>query len=130
MNSFCFTLRDAILEWGENFMQFHPSCSFMELEVTFCKHYHTIQNDEQIDMALRVIKQSNDKKVKAYYERILKIANYFQHEVNDNLLTTFFRVRLVPYLQIAITGMKQDTLFKHKEFVVTYEETMANAKEC
>jgi hypothetical protein len=26
--------------------------------------------------------------------------------------------------------MKQDTLFKHKEFVVTYEETMANAKEC
>jgi len=46
MTLFCFTLKDAILEWGENFMQSHPSYIFLELEATFCKRYHTIQNDE------------------------------------------------------------------------------------
>jgi hypothetical protein len=44
-------------------------------------------------------------------------------------LTTFFQVRLIPYLRIAIVRMKQDTLFKHKEFVVTYEELMEDAEE-
>ncbi len=38
-------------------------------------------------------------------------------------------VGLVPYLQIAIATIKQNTLFKHKEFVITYEATMADAKE-
>jgi hypothetical protein len=32
-------------------------------------------------------------------------------------------------LQIAIATIKQNTLFKHKEFVITYEATMADAKE-
>jgi hypothetical protein len=45
------------------------------------------------------------------------------------LLTTFFQARLVPYLWIIITGMKQDTLFEHKEFVVAYEKIMANVEE-
>jgi hypothetical protein len=35
VNLFCFTLRDAILEWGENFMQSHLKCSFAKLEATF-----------------------------------------------------------------------------------------------
>jgi hypothetical protein len=106
MNLFCFTLRDAILEWGENFMQFHPSCTFLELEVAFCKCYHTIQNDEQVYMALRAIKQNNDEKVGVYYEQILKLANCLQHKMDNNLLTTFFRVGLVPYLQTVTIGMK------------------------
>jgi hypothetical protein len=33
VNLFCFTLRNAILEWGESFMQSYPSCIFLELEV-------------------------------------------------------------------------------------------------
>jgi hypothetical protein len=37
VNIFYFTLRDAILEWGQIFMQFHPSCNFEELEMAFCK---------------------------------------------------------------------------------------------
>ncbi len=35
MDLFCFTLKDVILEWGKNFMQSHPSCTFLELEVAF-----------------------------------------------------------------------------------------------
>jgi hypothetical protein len=46
MNFFCFTLRDAILEWGENFMQFHLECTFAKLEVVFCKHYQKVQTYE------------------------------------------------------------------------------------
>jgi hypothetical protein len=49
--------------------------------------------------------------------------------VDNNLLTTFFWIELVPYLRIAIAKIKWNTLFKHKEFAITYEETMANAKE-
>ncbi len=123
MNLFCFTLRDVILEWGENF-----AISF-KLEVAFCKHFRTIQNNEQVYMAFTVIKQSNDKKVEVYYERILKLVNRLQHKVDDNLLTTFFQVGLVPYLQIATTRMKRDTLFEHKEFAVNFEEIMVDAEE-
>ncbi len=49
-------------------MQSHPSCIFLELEVAFCKCYWTVQNDEQVYMALKVIKQGNDEKVEVYYE--------------------------------------------------------------
>jgi hypothetical protein len=31
-NMFSFTLRNNILEWGENFVQDHPNCTFEELE--------------------------------------------------------------------------------------------------
>jgi len=80
-------------------------------------------------MALRAIKQGGDKKVEAYYERILKLANCLQHQANNNLLTTFFRARLQPYLWIAIRGMKRDILFEHNEATVTYEKSMGNTNE-
>jgi sugar phosphate permease len=43
MNLFCFTLRYAILEWGENFMQSHLGCTFLESESTFCKCYYIVK---------------------------------------------------------------------------------------
>jgi len=80
-------------------------------------------------MALRVIKQGGEEKVEVYYESILKLANCLQHQVDDNLITTFFRACLQPYFQIATTGMKKDTLFKHKEVIITCEEIIRNANE-
>jgi hypothetical protein len=71
MNLFCFTLKDVISEWGKNFMQFHLGCTILELEVAFYKWYHIVQNDEQVYMVLKVIKQGNDEKVEVYYEQIL-----------------------------------------------------------
>ncbi len=90
MNLFCFTLKYATSEWGQNFMQSHSNYIFLELEAAFYKCYCTIQNDEHVYMALKVIKQGNNEKVEVYYERFFKLANYLQHKVNDNLLTTFF----------------------------------------
>jgi hypothetical protein len=129
VNLVCFTLRYVISKWGENFMQSHPNCILLELETTSCKLYCTIQNSEHVYMAFRIIKQGSNIKVEVYYEWILKLANCFQHKVNDNLLTTFFWARLVPYLWITIIGMKWDTLFEHKKIMVTCEETMVDVKE-
>jgi hypothetical protein len=39
INLFCFTLHDAIFQWGENFMKAHLVCRFKKLEVVFCKCY-------------------------------------------------------------------------------------------
>ncbi len=67
--------------------------------------------------------------MEVYYECILKLANFFQHQANVNLLTTFFQTCSQPYLQMATTGMKRDTLSKHKEAIVTCEKSIRNANE-
>jgi hypothetical protein len=51
-------------------MQAHFVCRFKELEVTFCKCFEKIQMNEQVYMALWMIKQGGEKKVEVYYERI------------------------------------------------------------
>jgi hypothetical protein len=85
--------------------------------------------DKQVYMALRVIKQGGDEKVEVNYKCILKLANYFHHQINDNLQITFFRTSLQPYLRITTVGMKRDTLFKHKEATITCEESMGDINE-
>jgi hypothetical protein len=66
VNLFCFTLKDAISKWGENFMQFHLACIFIELEASFCKCYQKAQIDKHVYIALRVIKQAMTEKVEVY----------------------------------------------------------------
>jgi len=48
VNMFCFTLHDAILYWGENFIRTHLVCRFEKLEVAFYKCYRKVQMDEQV----------------------------------------------------------------------------------
>jgi 3-keto-L-gulonate-6-phosphate decarboxylase len=50
INLFNFTLKNNILEWGENFVHDHPNCTFEELEQTFHKHFQTMKNDEKVSM--------------------------------------------------------------------------------
>ncbi len=50
-------------------------CRLEELEVAFYKHYLKVQTDEQVYMALWMIKQGGDEKVEVYYECILKLTN-------------------------------------------------------
>jgi len=66
------------------------------------------------------------KKVKVYYERILKLVNYLHHKVDDSLFTIFFKAGLITYLKVVIVSMKCNSLFKHKEVVVIYEESMGD----
>jgi hypothetical protein len=39
INMFGFTLKDNISKWGEHYVQDHPSCTFEELEQTFCSDF-------------------------------------------------------------------------------------------
>ncbi len=66
--------------------------------------------------------------MEVYYERILKLANCLHHKVDDKLLITFFWAKLVPYLWVAIAGMKQDILF-HKEAAMTCKDNLGDANE-
>jgi hypothetical protein len=52
INTFDFILCDNIFKWGENFLQDHPDCIFVEFEQVFYKHYKMGQNDEQIYLKL------------------------------------------------------------------------------
>jgi hypothetical protein len=54
-------------------MQFHPKCTFVKLEVVFCNCYQKVQIDEQVYMALRVIKQAMNKKMEVIYIKISKL---------------------------------------------------------
>jgi hypothetical protein len=96
-------------------VQYHPECTFVELEVAFRKCYRKVQTNEHVHMALKVIKQTTDKKVEVYYECILKLTNCLHHKTNDSLIMTFSQAGLVPYLQITTTRMKWDILFLQKD---------------
>jgi hypothetical protein len=57
INIFGFILRDNIFEWGENYVQDHPNCTFEELEQVFCKRFRIVKNDEEDYMQLQNIEQ-------------------------------------------------------------------------
>jgi hypothetical protein len=54
--------------------KFHDSI-FLELTQAFCICHWKIQNDKQIYMELKNMKQEETKKVEVYYERIQKLAH-------------------------------------------------------
>jgi len=48
--------------------------------------------------------------VEVYYERLLKLANSFQHRTTNSFLTIIFRSGLQPYLHVATIGMEKEIL--------------------
>ncbi len=53
----------------------------------------------------------------------MKLTNCLQVRVTNVFLTTIFRLGLLPYLRLSTTGMKKNTLIKHKETTVVCEES-------
>ncbi len=60
--------------------------------------------------------------MEVYYERLLKLANSFQHMTTNSFLTIVFRSGLQPYLHVATTCMKRETLQQHKEVALICEK--------
>jgi hypothetical protein len=56
------------------------------------------------------MKQENNKRIEVYYERLLKLANNFQHITTNSFLTNVFKCGLQPYLHVATAGMKRKTM--------------------
>jgi hypothetical protein len=122
INLFSFTFRDNIFEWGENYIQDHPKCTFEELEHAFCKQFKIVKNNEEVYMQLQNIQQQTIESVKVYYEHLLKLANYLQVKVTNVFFTIVFKACLLPYVKLTTTGMKRNILIEHKEVVVVCEE--------
>ncbi len=55
INLFSFTPRVRIFEWGENYVQDYPNCTFEKLEQAFCKRFRIMKNDEEVYMQLQNI---------------------------------------------------------------------------
>jgi hypothetical protein len=123
INMFGFILRDNIYEWDENYVQDHPNYTFEELEQTFCKLFIIVKNNEEVYIQLHNIKQQTTKCVEVYYEHLLKLVNCLHVRAIYVFLTTIFRASLLPYLKLAIAGMKINTLIKHKEVTILCEES-------
>jgi hypothetical protein len=73
INAFNYTLRDMALDWCHNYMSKKFNCIFSKLTQAFYKHHQKIQNDEQIYMDLKNMKQEETKKVEVYYDQIQKV---------------------------------------------------------
>jgi hypothetical protein len=97
INLFGFTFKDNIFEWGENYVQKHPNCTFEELEQTFCNQFKTMKNEE-VYMQLQNIQQQIAEHVEVYCEHLLKLPNCLQVKATYVFLTTIYRVGLLPYL--------------------------------
>ncbi len=52
-----------------------PNCIFLKLTQTFYKRHRKTQNDEQIYMELKNMKQEEIERVEVYYEEIQKLAH-------------------------------------------------------
>jgi hypothetical protein len=122
INLFGFTFRDNIFEWGENYVQDHPNCTFEELEHAFCKRFKLVKNNEEVYMQLQNIQQQTTESVEVYYEHLLKSANYLQVKVTNVFFTIVFKACLLPYVKLTTIGMKRNILIEHKEVVVVCEE--------
>jgi len=106
INAFNYTLRDTTLDWCHNYMSEFPDYTFSKLTRAFYKRHQKIQNDEQIYMELKNIKQEETKKVEVYYEWIQKLAHGLQILTTNSFLTTMFKAGLQSYFIIATTRMK------------------------
>ncbi len=74
-------------------------------------------------MQLQNIQHQNIECIKVYYEFLLKLANCLQVKTTYVFITTIFRAGLLPYLRLATTCMKKNTLIEHKKTIVVCEES-------
>jgi hypothetical protein len=68
------------------------------------------------------MKEEKNEKMEIYYEKKLKLANSLQQRTTNSFLIIVFIFRLQPYLLVATTSMKRETLQQHKEVALVCEE--------
>jgi hypothetical protein len=71
-------------------MQDNPNYRFADLEQNFCRHYRIMQNDEQVYIQLKNLKQESIERIEVYYERLLKLVNNLKTSITDSFLTVMF----------------------------------------
>ncbi len=112
---FSFSFEDIVSNQCNNYMGDYPNCTFAKLQLTLCKQFITFDNDEQVYLQLKSMKQEKNEKVEVYYERLLKLTNSLPHMTTYSFLTIIFRFGLQPYLCITTTCMKKKNLVAKQE---------------
>jgi len=87
-------LRDTTSGWCHNYMSKFPNYIFSELTHAFCQRHQKTQNDKQIYMELKNMKQEETKKVEVYYEWIQKLVHGLQIPTTHSFITNVFRAGL------------------------------------
>jgi hypothetical protein len=77
-------------------MSYFLDYNFSELTQAFCKCYCKTQNDEQIYMELKNIKQGETKWIEVYYEHIQKLVHGFLQTPTINNLPLCFKRNYSP----------------------------------
>jgi hypothetical protein len=94
INAYNYTLRKTTSNWCHKYMLDFPNCILSDLTQVFCKRHQEIQNDEQIYMEFKNIKQKEIEWVEVYSKCIQKLAHGLQTLNTNNFLTTMFWVKL------------------------------------
>jgi hypothetical protein len=69
--------------------------------------YKKVQNDEQIYLQFKNMKQEKKERIEIYYDILFKLANSLQHGTINSFLTIVFKSWLQPYLHVSTTSMKR-----------------------
>ncbi len=111
MHLFCFTLKDVILECGENFMQFHLGYIFLELEATFYKHYSLFKTMNKFTWLLESLSRATMKGLR------------FTMNGSSNL-PIVFNIRWTTYWQpFSKLGWSPTCKLQLQEWINTYSNT-------
>jgi hypothetical protein len=90
INTFSYTLRETTSYWCHNYILIFHNYIFFGLTHMFCKCHQKTQNNEQIYMVFKNIKQGETKQVEVYYERIQKLAHGLQTPTTCSFFTIMF----------------------------------------
>jgi hypothetical protein len=81
-----------------------------------------VQNAKEVCMQWKNLQQVSEW-VEIYYECLLKLVNFLQVKATNVFLITIFIANLQPYFKLTTIGMVRNTLIKHKEIAIIYEES-------
>jgi len=76
-----------------------------------------VKSDEEVYLQLQTFNNKLLNVLRLLWKPI-EITNCLQVRTTNVFFIIVFRIRLLPYLGLTTTGMKQDTLIEHKEVVV------------
>jgi len=95
INVFSFMLKNTTLDRCHDYILEFPNFIFSKFTHAFCKCHQKTQNDKQIYIELKNMKQGETKKVEVYYEHIQKTVHGLQILTINNFMTIVFKSRFV-----------------------------------
>ena len=106
----------------------YPYQEFQELLIAFKLRYQEVDNDDQVYLKFRSLKQEAKESVDNYYKRMMKLANQFATVPSYNFLMSNFRAGLLNYLQVATVGLPRATLAQARKSAKTAESSLPKDK--